>query len=421
MTARNRLALRWGPRPRTAGLFLLVLLGGCGSGNGGAAPESDLERVDSAGIEVVSNRRPGWERGEEWRLDPTPTLRIGASDGPAAEALHGVTAVRPTSDGVLVAQQSEIRLYDHSGLPLRRLGGAGEGPGEFRQIADALACDGHVYVAELYPARITRFEPSGEPSTIALPPPSRPGMLNPLAPLLACTAHTLIGIMSGGAPVAPDAGRVRRPERLVVRMTYSGGALDTLFSFPGSDDFDGLAVPFRSERLIAWTDSAGYLVDSGSAEIRVMDGKGALVRLIRLPLQPRPVGEADIERIRAQYLQLNEGGLPAAVDREVRSRLDAVPIPATMPHFSALELAPDGTIWLRDYQPFRSEATTGWTLVGADGAWLGRIELPDRFTVHALDEHGVLGVWRDELDVEEVRRYRISAPHPPAGAPPGSG
>jgi hypothetical protein len=38
-----------------------------------------------------------------------------------------------------------------------------------------------------------------------------------------------------------------------------------------------------------------------------------------------------------------------------------------------------------------------------DGEWLGTIALPDRLTVLEIGSDYVLGVWRDEFDVERVQ------------------
>ena len=74
---------------------------------------------------------------------------------------------------------------------------------------------------------------------------------------------------------------------------------------------------------------------------------------------------------------------------------------------SRLEIAADHTVWLMEYQAFRAEPVTGWTVFSSEGDWLGEVELPPAFTVREFGEHDVLGVWRDKLGVEFVRRYSI--------------
>lgn len=53
-----------------------------------------------------------------------------------------------------------------------------------------------------------------------------------------------------------------------------------------------------------------------------------------------------------------------------------------------------------------------WAVFGADGAYLGTLDVPARFEVHEIGEDALLGVWRDDADVEHVRLYRILKPAP---------
>jgi len=80
---------------------------------------------------------------------------------------------------------------------------------------------------------------------------------------------------------------------------------------------------------------------------------------------------------------------------------------SSMPLFSQLEVAPDGTIWLRAYQPFRREEVTDWYVMGSEGRFLGRGHIPSGFTVHELGTEDVPGVWTDEYDVQYVWRCTI--------------
>ncbi len=41
-----------------------------------------------------------------------------------------------------------------------------------------------------------------------------------------------------------------------------------------------------------------------------------------------------------------------------------------------------------------------WEILSSEGVWLGSMELPERFTVMDIELDAVLGIWRDELDVQ---------------------
>jgi hypothetical protein len=179
--------------------------------------------------------------------------------------------------------------------------------------------------------------------------------------------------------------------------------VDTLISFQGPETYSGLRVPFGRNTLVGAADTLLYLAETGEPEVRVLGLDGRTHRVVRLEMPVRSVTSDDIERIRAQYLE----GLSPGIVAEIQPRLDAVPIPATMPYFSQLKVSTDGTVWLQHYQPFREEEVTRWAAVDPTGAWLGDVSLPNSFAVHEFHADYVIGLWRDEFDVEFVRRYSI--------------
>ncbi len=50
-----------------------------------------------------------------------------------------------------------------------------------------------------------------------------------------------------------------------------------------------------------------------------------------------------------------------------------------------------------------STSAPSWTRT-----WLGTVEVPDRFTVMEIQMDTMLGVWRDELDVEHPQVLRLN-------------
>jgi hypothetical protein len=165
----------------------------------------------------------------------------------------------------------------------------------------------------------------------------------------------------------------------------------------------GLIVPFGRRTLVAALDTLLYLTETGNPEIRVSGVDGKTRRVIQLGMPVRDVTPADLERMRDQYLAGHAGNIVEGL----QVFLDAVPVPATMPYFSQLKVATDGTVWLQYYQPFRDEEVTRWTVVDPTGVWLGDVVMPQRFSVHQVGEDFVIGTWRDDLGVEFIRRYTI--------------
>ena len=67
----------------------------------------------------------------------------------------------------------------------------------------------------------------------------------------------------------------------------------------------------------------------------------------------------------------------------------------------------EGNVWLPSYRPGGSPGGSPYTVISPGGEWLGTVEAPPRFRI--LDVAGglVLGVLRDEMDVENVVVYEL--------------
>jgi len=369
------------------GLVLAAIastLSACSDPDGRDPLGAGLVRTDSAGIEILTSGSPAWKGEESWQVNPVPALEIGSLDGPEGEVFHEIVRVQRAGDDVLVSEKTELRFFDSLGQVARTLGGRGEGPGEFEWIISTLVCDERIVVSEVMRMHITVFDGGGTPSTIPIPPPERPGDLSPVS-LRACSPEGIVGTLPGAV--------------VLVREEEVG--LDTLLAFPGTQIHRGLIVPFGGGSRVAIQDNLIYRIDTRVPEVRLFGLDGSLRRILRFPLESRSVTDEDIERIRGQYLDVRYDSLR----EEIEQLLNEVTIPSTMPLFSQLKLAPDGTVWLRAYQPFEDEEENLWFAVESTGLFLGSVDLPSGFSVHEFGSRDVLGVWTDEYDVEYVRRY----------------
>ena len=67
-------------------------------------------------------------------------------------------------------------------------------------------------------------------------------------------------------------------------------------------------------------------------------------------------------------------------------------------------------VWLPPYRPGRArEAPPDYTVIAADGEWLGRVEAPPEFRILDVADGLVLGVLRDEMSVQIVAAYELVA------------
>ena len=129
-----------------------------------AHPPSSFSVRDSAGLQISESPIPAWEEGQGWIIGDEPTLSIGALDGPEEYLFDRIDKAFLLSDGRIAVSNwrpSAIRFFSGDGTFLSSVGGAGEGPGEFRSIqmwrgiADTLM----VYDARLL--RVSAFGPHG--------------------------------------------------------------------------------------------------------------------------------------------------------------------------------------------------------------------------------------------------------------------
>jgi len=82
--------------------------------------------------------------------------------------------------------------------------------------------------------------------------------------------------------------------------------------------------------------------------------------------------------------------------------------PETRAAYSALRVDATGAVWLRTGRHLPpTDASPEWTVFSHAGVLLGTFTLPDRFEPFQFGGDYVLGVWRDELDVEFVRVYGL--------------
>ena len=77
-------------------------------------------------------------------------------------------------------------------------------------------------------------------------------------------------------------------------------------------------------------------------------------------------------------------------------------VPALKPYYGRATVGSDGTVWVGPL-----DGGSGWTAFDAAGRYVGVVALSDRFTPHDSGPGWLLGVFRDENDVEYVRLYEL--------------
>lgn len=386
----------------------------------GCQPEVERSSAavrDSAEVRIVENSAHEWPAGRGWRLASRPTLDIGASEGGPDYQLFQVVGVLRLSDNRIVIANSgtgELRFYDSSGQFISKAGGKGGGPGEFQGLRWLGRLRADTLVAfDWQNRRISTFDPDGNFV--------RSVTLEALAP--APPSHVHVGMFVDGSLLIGAqrlfaSGTIRSGVHddtiFHLRFDPRGATYDTVGRHPGAQSYilahdEGLEVvplPFgRRPRAAVYRD--GYYFGRGdSYAIDHYSAAGELERSIRWLRPNERVTAADKDR----YIERSLEAIDDEAERRViESLLVGIPFPETTPAYAKLCIDSQGYLWVEDYRKPGDERPW-WTVFDPDGLMLGRIEFPDRFTIHQIGRDFVLGTWIDEMDVEHVRLYALAKP-----------
>jgi hypothetical protein len=392
----------------------LCLVSAAASACGGAEerPHGAVIR-DSAGVAIVESHSPQWSDGDGWSLSREPLVRIGSVEGAPEYQFSRIEGAVRLSDGRIVvadAGANEVRFFDAAGRFLTKTGRRGDAPGEYRQIVSlGLGPGDSIWVYDFGNRRFTIIDRDGRVGhTLALG-----GVLSSVG---------AVGRTSDGSYVVREfwsshvhGGEVRlglaRDPAAVARYSADAARIDTIGLFPGREVYvgseDGRAV--MSAPLFARTTSVALrgdevvVGDEERFEVGVYSVGGVLQRLIRRPGVDLRVGEDDVEREIEQRLASE----PQERRASLRAHIEAMDHPETRPAYGQILAGAAGNLWVAAYAPYPA-VPTAWWVFDREGRLLGTVQVPERLRVYQIGDDWLLGVWRDDLDVEYVQVFGIS-------------
>lgn len=377
-------------------------------GDPGGTDSSPFERTDSAGVTVVRNGAPEWDVSAKWTVSAEPSLDIGRAEGDPAYELYGVTAALRLDDGriaVANGRVGEIRFFDAAGRHVATIGAEGEGPGEFRSIDGVWRLGPDSLLAwDRQLARWTVFAADGSLGRVIRPQPGgmNPGSLPPLEDGSLIVTDLWLDIAIG---------EPRTMYEHVLRYGADGVLLDTVGRFPS---FTGIATergaifrPIFGPRTMYSAGGDGFWIGYGTGyEVLGFDERGELRTRITWEGPDRTATGADAEADR-------QGRAAVIPDEDARrdyaAQLAELPVEERFPAYEILFHDREGCTWLMAYRkpgPVAA-ATRAWTVIDAAGRWLGDLDLPASLLPLDIGMDYILGVERDELDVEHVRLYAL--------------
>jgi hypothetical protein len=173
-------------------------------------------------------------------------------------------------------------------------------------------------------------------------------------------------------------------------------------------------VLFGAETQMEASDSTLWVGRAEDYTLEEYGLDGRLHRLVRFTAHvPGPVLPEHREMVVAERLEQIEqmlgrmgSAMPPGWAEAQRANILSLDTPATFPAYAGLVVDPAGNLWVRSY-PLPDEEAQKWAVFDPEGSLLGTLTLPEKFEPLDIGADYLLGVWKDELDLEYVRLYEI--------------
>lgn len=353
-----------------------------------------VTRRDSAGVTIVDVRVPA--RMPTVAIDPNPLAIIGGLRENPDEELNlqrGQAFVIRDRTGFVVADGTRLFRVDSSGRLLKRLGGRGAGPGEFRMISGICRIAGDTIVAlDTELRRASLFAPDGQ----YLRTVPTPGM----AMRQACLADGSIISHAGEVDMAASRDR-GAPHVLVNSRTSRTTPIGEL-----PVQWTGLIS--RLPSVVGSIDRI-YTADGTRMEYDIRSSSGKIITRVRTSLLPKPITKAQADA-RLKSMVPAQG---AEMEARIRAFMTRQPTPSHWPMLGRLFVAPNRSVWATETD--ETGRIDSWLYFAADGALRGRLTLPKDIVRQHVQ---MIGVGNDEVyiqyldadDVPTVAVYRVRGP-----------
>lgn len=373
---------------------------------------------DSAGIRIVENDRPAWSATEVPVLAATPTLVIG--DRPEPDyVLSRVAGAARLSDGRIVVADGgslQLRFFDSAGVFISSVGGRGEGPGEFEQLADLWIVAGDTIVALSMPATATFFDPRGG-FLRRVNAWRRTGISDGIKLIVAVLGDQSLVVASPRPSRRPTGARWidSMPLVAVGRDTTVRVRLGTFPSMLMVMHEDTPRPPwFGPTAVVAAGGGSLFVGYGGEYSIRVIASTGRVERIIHRRWTPTRVTRADIDEYVTEWAKRWIKATGPQAERQKRDLRDD-PYASEVPAYSQFMVDRAGRLWVREAHladaPAGGQLTTVplvpsvWSVFDRAGRWLGDVTMPARFIPTDIGPDWVLGIAYDSDGVQTVVQY----------------
>jgi hypothetical protein len=349
-----------------------------------------------------------WTEVTEWRVAAEPTLTIGRENAARELRFNTIRSMFRLSDGALAVVNAgsprEIRIFDSGGALLVRFGGDGEGPGEFRTLWGAWLLPGDSILAfDTRLGRTTLFDRQGRPHRT-----EGVGRLPEGGFVVLDRFDDGSWLLAANVPETLEQNGITQVRRYLARSWIGSETTDTLIRF-------GEAIKVR-ERLELETPlfypGVGTYIAHGNRlyagypndfTIDVLASDGTPVHRIARPVERRAATSDVVDVLLESMINAAPAARRASFEENIRRREP----PETLPAFgSPFVVDVLNNLWVPDFI-VPGDDPVQWSVFDEAGTYLGRIGVPARLRPMEIGIDYILGVWRDELDVETVRMYAL--------------
>ncbi|WP_420636834.1 hypothetical protein [Candidatus Palauibacter sp.] len=394
-------------------LMLASALAACGGGTG-LTDDIQVQIRDSAGVRIVEYAGES-DIEAPFALAAEPLYRHGANPGDYEFEQINFGRLFPDGGAVLSDEwSSELVVLNPDGTTHEVLAGRGEGPGEVGFV-DALFAPGRdsVLVADRRLGRVTLF--AGRSIARA-------------AELHRSIGLRVAGIGSSGELLLATSVLLTAPSFRtgfegewrpghMARFDMETAALDTIASYdfvpripPELEWWD----PIEAVGQVLFANGRFVYTRSDRPEVTWRLPDGTVTQIVRWQAEPAHLTEELVEsveaaqrrRTRAEYRSVSEARFEEILEEDMGTY--SASVGRAMPLFGFPFADGEGRVWLPSYRPggFLEDASP-YTVISSDGEWLGQVEAPPGFRILDVTSEFVLGVFRDEMDVESVVVYAL--------------
>jgi hypothetical protein len=160
--------------------------------------------------------------------------------------------------------------------------------------------------------------------------------------------------------------------------------------------------PLGRSTVLALSSDEIFVATGETPEVRTYGFDGAPRRILRAPPRDLRITDEDLDRFRQAQMEPVPDHLRPAAERELLE----MPMPERFPATSELLLDADGNLWMRHFaRP--GETKPRWGIFSLEGRYLGELETPEGVRVLEIGSDYLLGLHRDELNVERARVYSM--------------